>query len=126
MSAIAILHLREEGGVAEGRQDGWGGGAHRGETPSIKLSWNYQPAARESQGFQSENRGIFFFSFLSAKSQQAVEQQGQAADNQIRRLVFLLQTTAGTSLSLLTGVEQGTQPRRCTFFAPCLNFPQRN
>lgn len=57
--------------------------------------------------FSRRTGGIFFFfpfSFLSAESQQAVEQQGQAADNQIRHLVFLLQTTAGTSLSLLTGV----------------------
>lgn len=66
-----------------------------------QLPENLKVLSRRTGGFI-----IFFspFSFLSAKSQQAVEQQGQAADNQIRHLVSLLQTTAGTSLSLLTGV----------------------
>lgn len=99
------------GGRGRGEGGSEGSGCAEGPLTEVRLHQsnsmqNYQPAARESQGFQSENRRIYFFSlsFLSAKSQQAVEQQGQAADNQIRHLVFLLQTTAGTSLSLLTGV----------------------
>lgn len=135
MSAVAILHLREGGGVVcvrgrgvRMRGGGEVGGAHWGETPSIKLNRNYQPAARESQGFlvgeQEDFYFIFFWPFLSAKSQQAVEQRGQAADNQIRHLVFLLQTTAGTSLSPLYRCITGHSATAEPFFAPYLNFLQ--